>query len=42
MIPVDELKTELQRKGESVFDTIATEGDGVFDTLKAGTKQVLT
>ena len=42
VIPVDELTAELQKKGEPVFDAIATEGDGVFDTLKAVAKQVLT
>ena len=42
VVPVEELTAELQRKGEPVFDAIATEGDGVFDTLKAVAKQVLT
>ncbi len=42
VIPVEELKEELLRKNEPVFDAVATEGDGVFDTLKAVAKQVLT
>ena len=41
-IPVDELTAELQRKGEPVFEAIAADGTGVFDTLKAVAKQVLT
>jgi signal recognition particle receptor subunit beta len=40
--PADELVTELQRKGEPVFEAVAAKGDGVFDTLKAVAKQVLT
>ena len=42
VIPVEELTAELQRKGEPVYDAVATDGDGVFDTLKAVAKQVLT
>jgi signal recognition particle receptor subunit beta len=41
-VPVDELQAELVRKGEPVFEAIASTGDGVFDTLKAVAKQVLT
>ena len=40
--PADELVGELQRKGEPVFEAVAAKGDGVFDTLKAVAKQVLT
>jgi signal recognition particle receptor subunit beta len=40
--PVEELTSELQRKGEPVFEAVAAKGDGVFDTLKAVAKQVLT
>jgi signal recognition particle receptor subunit beta len=40
--PVEELTYELQRKGEPVFEAVAAKGDGVFDTLKAVAKQVLT
>jgi signal recognition particle receptor subunit beta len=41
-IPVEELTSELIRKGEPVFEAIAADGTGVFDTLKAVAKQVLT
>ena len=39
---VDDLATELQRKGEPVIEAVASTGQGVFDTLKAVAKQVLT
>jgi hypothetical protein len=39
---VEELTTELLRKGEPVFEAVAADGTGVFDTLKAVAKQVLT
>ena len=39
---VDELAGELQRKGEPVYEATASKGEGVFDTLKAVAKQVLT
>jgi signal recognition particle receptor subunit beta len=42
VVPVDELAGELQRKDEPVYEAIASKGDGVFDTLKAVAKQVLT
>jgi mutual gliding-motility protein MglA len=42
VIPVDELAGELQRKNEPVFEAVAAQGTGVFDTLKAVAKQVLT
>lgn len=38
---VDELKRELIRKDEPVFEAVASKGVGVFDTLKAVAKQVL-
>jgi len=41
-IPVAELTSELQKKGEPVFEAVAMDGTGVFDTLKAVAKQVLT
>jgi mutual gliding-motility protein MglA len=41
-VPIEELQAELVRKGEPVFEAIASSGDGVFDTLKAVAKQVLT
>jgi signal recognition particle receptor subunit beta len=40
--PIDELLQELGRKGEPIFEAVATNGTGVFDTLKAVAKQVLT
>ncbi|HYJ90158.1 MAG TPA: GTPase domain-containing protein [Pyrinomonadaceae bacterium] len=41
-VPVDELKAELLQKGEPVYEAVAADGTGVFDTLKAVAKQVLT
>lgn len=41
VMPIDELKKELMRKGEPVFEGVAFKGIGVFDTLKAVAKQVL-
>jgi signal recognition particle receptor subunit beta len=40
-LPVDVLRRELGRKGESVFEAIASEGNGVFETLKDVSRQVL-
>jgi mutual gliding-motility protein MglA len=40
--PLEELTSELNRKGEPIFEAVATDGTGVFDTLKAVAKQVLT
>jgi len=40
--PTQDLVGELQRKGEPVFEAVAMDGTGVFDTLKAVAKQVLT
>lgn len=37
----DELKRELLRKDEPIFEAVASKGVGVFDTLKAVAKQVL-
>ncbi|HEX8709867.1 MAG TPA: GTPase domain-containing protein [Pyrinomonadaceae bacterium] len=42
IIPVADLASELQRKGEPVVEAVASTGIGVFDTLKAVAKQVLT
>ena len=42
VISVEELTNELNRKNEPVFEAVAAKGDGVFDTLKAVAKQVLT
>ena len=40
--PAEELINELQRKNEPVVEAVASDGTGVFDTLKAVAKQVLT
>jgi signal recognition particle receptor subunit beta len=42
VIPVEELAHELKRKDEPVLEAVASTGTGVFDTLKAVAKQVLT
>jgi mutual gliding-motility protein MglA len=42
IVSVDELASELQKKGEPVIEAVASTGTGVFDTLKAVAKQVLT
>jgi hypothetical protein len=42
IIPSPDLATELRRKGEPVIEAVASTGVGVFDTLKAVAKQVLT
>ena len=41
-VPPEELTAELLRKDEPVFEAVAATGEGVFDTLKAVAKQVLT
>ena len=41
-LPVQDLTAELLKKDEPVFEAIASDGTGVFDTLKAVAKQVLT
>jgi signal recognition particle receptor subunit beta len=40
-IPVDELGTQLNPGGLEEFEAVATEGEGVFDTLRAVSKQVI-
>lgn len=42
IISAADMTSELQRKGEPVYEAIAANGSGVFDTLKAVAKQVLT
>jgi signal recognition particle receptor subunit beta len=42
VIPACELAAELRRKEEPVVEAVASSGAGVFDTLKAVAKQVLT
>ena len=40
-LPVEEMKRQLVRKGEPVFDAVASKGTGVFETLKTIAKMVL-
>ena len=40
-VPVDDLYRLLNFKGEPTFEAVATQGMGVFETLKAVAKQVL-
>ena len=42
VVPTEELAAELLRKNEPVYEATASQGVGVFDTLKAVAKQVLT
>jgi signal recognition particle receptor subunit beta len=42
IIPVEDLTAELRRKEEPIVEAVASTGAGVFDTLKAVAKQVLT
>jgi signal recognition particle receptor subunit beta len=41
-LPVDEMYRRLNIKGEPTFEATATTGFGVFETLKASARQVLT
>jgi len=41
VVAAEELKAELARADEPVFEAVASRGVGVFDTLKAVAKQVL-
>ncbi|CAM2009186.1 GTP-binding protein [Acanthopleuribacter pedis] len=41
-LSAEELTQELRIKGEPVFEAIAPKGIGVYETLKAAAKQVLT
>jgi signal recognition particle receptor subunit beta len=41
-LAADEMYRQLNYKGEPTFEAIAMNGTGVFDTLKAVAKQVLT
>ena len=41
ILPVEVLTKELQRKQEPVFEAIAFQGNGVFETLKEIARQVL-
>jgi signal recognition particle receptor subunit beta len=39
-LPLEQLRQELTRKGEPVFEAVAKEGPGVFETLKEVARQV--
>ncbi len=41
VLPVAEMKNQLSRREEPVFESIACQGDGVFETLKEIARQVL-
>lgn len=41
-MPIDALKKDLLKKGEPVYEAVAFQGTGVFETLKDVAKQVLT
>ncbi len=40
-IPVEELSSQLNPSGWEEFESVATEGEGVFDTLRAVSKRVI-
>lgn len=40
-VPADELSRQLNPGGLEEFEAVATEGEGVFDTLRAVSKQVI-
>jgi mutual gliding-motility protein MglA len=40
-MPVDDLKQGLTKKGEPIFEAVAFQGKGVFETLKEIARQVL-
>ena len=42
IVPATDIAAELQKKGEPIVEAVASTGVGVFDTLKAVAKQVLT
>jgi signal recognition particle receptor subunit beta len=41
ILPVAEMRSQLRRRDEPVFETIANQGIGVFETLKEIARQVL-
>ena len=41
VVPVDEMVKQLRKKGEPVFEAVASKGAGVFETLKGVAKLVL-
>jgi hypothetical protein len=40
-LPTDQLKKELLKKNEPVFEAVAFQGSGVFETLREVARQVL-
>ena len=42
VVPVDEMKRQLMKKDEPVIEAVAAKGTGVFETLKAVAKLVLS
>jgi mutual gliding-motility protein MglA len=40
-LPADQLKKELLKKNEPVFEAVAFQGSGVFETLREVARQVL-
>lgn len=40
-LPIDQLKNELVRRNEQVFEAVAFQGTGIFETLKEIARQVL-
>ena len=41
VLPIDSLKRELMKRDEPVFEAVAYQGQGVFETLKEVARQVL-
>ena len=41
-MPTDEMYRKLNIKGEPTFEATASTGAGVFETLKASARQILT
>ena len=42
VLPVDTLKKDLVKRSEPIFEAVAFQGQGVFETLKEVARQVLT
>ena len=40
-LPVEELKSQLVRRGEATYEAVAYKGVGVFETLREVARQVL-
>ena len=41
VLPIDKLKQELMKRDEAVYEAVAYQGQGVFETLKEVARQVL-